>query len=204
MSGDLAVMTELELQNLSISLCSCTFTGLHERLCVWPCLCVCNECVVGGEREFTQTNLALWSTHQVSNCPLLHTTSRKPQNNMNKLVCLTTLPVLPFLQPPSPLLLLPLSGEVSVCLQLHTQAVTKQLYHRFPFTYWNNNVCGISEQQYVTGKLIMMSLDECSLKIFKIIMTEILSHTKNHHFLSQTGFSNFQQNPAFPQGLNLY
>ena len=93
---------------ISINLGSWTLAAQHKQLCVCVCVCVCGRvsaCVmsvlwVGKGSLLRQT--ALWSTHQVSNCPLSHLTSRKPQkNNVNKLVCLTTLPALPSFPPAS-------------------------------------------------------------------------------------------------------
>lgn len=110
------------------------FVPAHLYACTSDCVCVCGlvlACVMSvlwvGKGSLPRQT-ALWSAHQVSNCPLLHTTSRKPQKNMNKLVCLTMIaspsfpPSLPPSLPHPPLSLGP------VCLQLHTLTMIKQLF----------------------------------------------------------------------------
>lgn len=188
-SRDLTAITE---QNLNISLDFCILVGLHEWLCVCghTSACVMSVLWVGKGSLLRQT--ALWSTHQVSNCALLRTTSRKPtRKSMNKLVRLKSLPVLPSLQPPPPHLLLVLFlclpglekclWVLSVYSFIHRQW-HKKLHQRAPFTYLINNVHDTFKRQFVIVRLIMIAQHECITQILKRIRTGALCYTKTDIF----------------------
>lgn len=127
--------------------------------CVWPCLSVCNEYVVGWGKGAYSDELP-YAPHV--RCLTVFSFIQLQDNHKKTWINLPGsqwLPILPSLVPiPPP----PLSGgakEASlgpVCLQLHLLTVTKQFYHCSSFTYLKVILCIAFKQQYVTVKLFVI------------------------------------------------